>query len=129
MTIQAIVVDDNPTNLSVLQKALNLEGIEPVLCEHPDDVAQALNNVDHVDVIFLDLEFPNYDGLELIKEFKQDPRLANVPFVAYTVHTSEQNEALAAGFHSFIGKPINIQAFPDQLKRILSGEPVWDTGT
>lgn len=126
--MQALIIDDNPTNLVVLKQALELEGVTPLLYETPRNIERALGEVGKIDVVFLDLEFPNYNGLELIKELKKDPRLANVPFVAYTVHTSEQNEAHTAGFHSFLGKPLDVDRFPDQLRRILSGEPVWDTG-
>jgi DNA-binding NarL/FixJ family response regulator len=53
--------------------------------------------------------------------------LGRVPVVAYTVHVSEINRAYQLGFHSFIGKPIDPDKFPDQLARILRGEPVWAT--
>lgn len=128
MTTQALIIDDNPTNLIVLKEALKLEGVTPLLCNHPGEVLTTLDQNGAVAVVFLDLEFPNYSGLDLIREFKQDARLAQVPFVAYTVHISEQNEAAEAGFHSFLGKPLKVEAFPDQLARILSGEPVWDVG-
>jgi CheY-like chemotaxis protein len=126
--MQALIIDDNPTNLFVLKQALELEGIIPLLYDTPRDINAILNEVQQVDIVFLDLEFPNYDGLNLIKEFKKDPRLANVPFVAYTVHTSKQNEAYEAGFHSFLGKPLNVDEFPEQLQHILNGEPVWNSG-
>jgi hypothetical protein len=31
-----------------------------------------------------------------------------------------------AGFHSFLGKPLNVGRFPNLLRRILSGQPVWE---
>lgn len=128
MTVQALIIDDNQNNLVVLKQALELEGVVPVLCHHPNDVLTTLDDVGEISVVFLDLEFPNYDGLQLIEEYKKDPRLANAPFVAYTVHISEQNEAAEAGFHSFLGKPLDVDKFPEQLRRILEGEPIWDTG-
>lgn len=126
--MRALIIDDNPTNLVVLKQALELEGVTPLLYETPRNIEKILGEIGPVDIVFLDLEFPNYNGLDIIQEFKKDPRLANVPFVAYTVHTSLQNEAQAAGFHSFLGKPLDVDRFPDQLQRILSGEPVWDVG-
>jgi len=126
--MQALIIDDNPANLAVLEQALELEGVTPLLYSTPKNIEAILDEVGQIDIVFLDLEFPNYNGLDLIKEFKQDPRLADVPFVAYTVHTSEQNEAQEAGFHSFLGKPLDVDRFPEQLQRILSGEPIWDAG-
>jgi len=34
--------------------------------------------------------------------------------------------ARRAGFDSFIGKPLDLRGFPDQIRRILNGQPVWE---
>lgn len=122
----ALIVDDNSMNLETIAVLLQREGITPVTVDTPRAIDTALADVDEVAVVFLDLEFPNYNGLEIINDLKTHPRLQGVPIVAYTVHISEQNEARDAGFHSFIGKPLNVERFPDQLRRILNNEPVWE---
>ncbi len=48
-----------------------------------------------------------------------------IPIVAYTVHISEINMARQVGFHSFLGKPLDMDSFPHHLSQILSGEGVW----
>jgi len=122
----ALVIDDNPSNLDVLSVLLKKEGVNSVPLQSPREIAEALVKLGHVDVVFLDLEFPNYSGMDVVGTLKTDARLQGVPIVAYTVHTSEQNEARSAGFDSFIGKPISPKRFPEQLRRILSGEMVWE---
>ncbi len=122
----ALIVDDNPGNLAALAALLTREAVRPVTLQSPRDVCATLDRIGRVDVVFLDLAFPNLDGLVLIGDLQADERLREVPFVAYTVHTSEQDEARRAGFHSFLGKPLNVERFPDQLRRILSGERVWE---
>jgi chemosensory pili system protein ChpA (sensor histidine kinase/response regulator) len=107
--MQALIIDDNQSNLMVLKQALELEGIKPLLYDTPRNIRDILGELGKIDIVFLDLEFPNYDGLKVVQELKADPRLEGVPFVAYTVHTSHQNEAHAAGFHSFLGKPLHPQ--------------------
>ncbi|MFW5748287.1 MAG: response regulator [Chloroflexota bacterium] len=124
----ALIIDDNPMNLETLSVLLRKEGLTPVTLDTPRALDAAIEKVDTVHVVFLDLEFPNYSGLDLVADMQAHPRLQGVPVVAYTVHTSEQNEARDAGFHSFIGKPLNVERFPDQLKRILEGVPVWEAG-
>jgi two-component system cell cycle response regulator DivK len=37
-------------------------------------------------------------------------------------------KARAAGFDGFLGKPLDPDRFPDQIRRILGGEEVWDLG-
>jgi two-component system LytT family response regulator len=126
MSYTALVIDDNPSNLDVLAAMLRREGVIPIVVESPRHIAATLDEIDQVDVVFLDLEFPNHDGLQLIGQLQADERLRGIPFVAYTVHTNEQNEARDAGFHSFIGKPLSVERFPDQLRRILNGHRVWE---
>jgi CheY-like chemotaxis protein len=76
-------------------------------------------------VIFLDLEMPGIDGYPMLSYLKNDDRFNNVPVVAYTVHMSEMNVARQKGFHSFLGKPLDADLFPEQLAAILRGEHVW----
>ena len=126
MTHHALIVDDNTSNLSALEQLLKREGLAVTALESPAQISNALDNTDQIDVLFLDLEFPNYDGMDIVGDLLNDPRLQNVPIVACSVHISELNEARNAGFHSFIGKPLNVGAFSDQLNRILNDERVWE---
>jgi two-component system cell cycle response regulator DivK len=50
--------------------------------------------------------------------------------VAVTADITSQNlsRAQAAGFDGFLAKPIDVDLFPDQVRRILDGEVVWDLG-
>lgn len=122
----ALIVDDNPMNLSALEQLLKREGVNVVSIDNPAQIMASLDSMGHVDIVFLDIEFPNYDGIQLVGQIQQDPRLAGVPIVAYSVHISELNEARDAGFHSFIGKPLQVAEFSNQLRRILNGEHVWE---
>ena len=128
MAYHALVVDDNELNVLALKLLLQQEGVSVLTANSPQEMSQRIDEAEQLDVIFLDLELPRASGLELVQTLRADARLANVPITAYTVHTSEQNEARAAGFDSFLGKPLNVHRFPNQLQRILRGERVWDTG-
>lgn len=122
----ALIADDNPLNLSALEQLLKREGVTVTAVESPAKINEVLDNAPPVDIVFLDLEFPNYNGLELVGNLRADARFANVPIIACTVHISEQNEARDAGFDGFIGKPLDVSRFPEQLRRILNGESVWE---
>lgn len=126
MAGKALIIDDNKLNLETLSILLKKEGMEVIALTTPRDLGKILQEEGSFDVVFLDLQLPNYNGLELVQGMKAYAEFNDVPFVAYTVHISEQNEARDAGFHSFIGKPLNVEGFPDQLRRILNGQPVWE---
>jgi len=122
---QALIIDDNRSNLDVLSILLNQQGVMVTAVQSVKQVNFALETL-VPDVIFLDLEFPNGDGFQVLAEMKANPALNGVPVIAYTVHTSEIDVARRAGFDSFIGKPLDSRRFPNQIKRILSGEQVWE---
>ena len=80
----------------------------------------------------------NYQGLKFF-DVDVAEYLARVGYVGLAVDMygdrvpADEREfptdpAAQAGFHSFLGKPLNVEKFPDQLQQILAGEPVWDTG-
>jgi CheY-like chemotaxis protein len=122
----ALIIDDNRMNIEVLTILLAKEQITFSAIESPRFLARTLDQIGKVDVVFLDLEIPNYDGYKVLTVLKSDARLSAVPIVAYTVHTGAINEARKAGFHSFIGKPLDSQRFPGQINRILNNQPVWE---
>ena len=122
---QAIVVDDNDDNLVVLSELLAMNGVDCIRIQRPTDVNAVLNSLSSLNLVFLDLEMPRMNGYEVLETVKQHPRFGAVPVVAYTVHVSEVNTAHRLGFHSFIGKPVDADAFPGHLAKLLQGEPVW----
>jgi CheY-like chemotaxis protein len=122
----ALIVDDNALNVDVLVTLLELEGFECSAVATPHAFLTLLDTLNHVDIVFLDLELPSVDGFSLLEDLKGDIRFQRVPIVAYTVHTSEIDEVRRAGFHSFLGKPLDAQKFSGQIRRILDNIPVWE---
>lgn len=123
----ALIIDDNIKNVNILARLLAEQAVSSTPVMNSRIIDTILNTSSEIDVIFLDLEMPGLNGFEVLQKLKASPRFENVPVVAYTVHVSEINEARQRGFHSFIGKPLDPDRFPEQLDRILRGEPVWET--
>jgi two-component system cell cycle response regulator DivK len=122
---RAVAVDDDPKSLRVLVEALALLGISCTTIQDPTIVINTLGTIEDVDVVFVDLEMPELDGFTLLKILKEDLSIES-PIVAHSVHTNEVNHARQLGFDGFLGKPLRLNQFHDQLDRILSGEGVWD---
>lgn len=126
--IHALVIDDNVDNMSILAQMLNVEGVTCSEIARPNQQLESvLQTVEQLDLIFLDLELPNTDGFTIYANLRADARSADIPIIAYSVHTSEIGRVRDAGFDGFIGKPLDLDRFPDQLAKILRGEPVWVT--
>jgi CheY-like chemotaxis protein len=121
---RALIIDDNPSNILVLEQLLGIEDISSMRLSATADLAEQLDAIQKVEVVFLDLEMPRINGYEAVKIIKSHPNFRTAKVVAYSVHVSELNTAMDMGFDSFLGKPLNAESFPDQLQRILRGERI-----
>ncbi len=120
-----VVMDDNSTGIKVMAEMLSLIGVTYTTVQDPTKLADTVQMIERIDVIFLDLEMPKIDGYTMVKILKEELGLA-APVIAYSVHTSEIDVTQQMGFDGFVGKPLDRNRFPEQLKRILNGEQVWE---
>lgn len=122
--VNAIVIDDNAQNLRVLSQLLTRNRVKCVEIADSRRLNDYVAQIEHVDVVFLDLEMPGLDGFGAKDLIRQ--HYGNVPIIACTVHVSEIDVVRKRGFDGFLGKPLNSARFPQQLERILNGEAVWE---
>jgi two-component system cell cycle response regulator DivK len=76
----------------------------------------------------MDLRMPHEDGYDALRQVRGNPRLRDTLVVAVTAHGSNEElaKARAAGFDGFLNKPLDPDAFPEQIRRVLGGESVWE---
>ena len=122
---RALIIEDNAGDTKVLQSLLGRVGIDYVAFDGIG-VLEALDQVDIPDIIFLDLEMPQVNGYDVLQELRATADFDGIPVVAYTSHTSEMAFARQAGFHSFLGKPLDSSVFGNQVEQIIQGKPVWE---
>ena len=80
------------------------------------------------DVIFMDIHVAPLDGYALLEMLRSEPGYKDVPVVAMTagVMAADVSKLKSAGFNGLIGKPLRKKAFPEQLDKILAGQPIWE---
>lgn len=123
----ALIIEDDPTSIKVLEQMLNYLSVEVLVISDSVKVSEKLDELSVTpDVIFIDLEMPKNNGYAVLRYIQQSRKLDGIPTVVYSTHTSHLNEAQQLGFHSFLGKPLDGERFPDQLRRILEKIPVWE---
>ena len=123
-----LVVEDNVSNFVLIARLLGYMGIHCEWKTSGYEVVEYADTLPRLDLILLDIRLPYEDGYGALKKIKSSPRLKNVPVVAVTAEASvkQMNKAQRANFDGFIGKPLDPDRFPDQIRRILNGEPVWE---
>lgn len=126
-----LVVEDNVSNFVLIARLLAFMGVQK--CEWKTTgwgVVDFANTMSRVDLILMDLRLPHEDGYDALRQIRADTRLQNTLVVVVTAHgsTAEMQKAREAGFDGFLAKPLDPDHFPDQIRQILSGEPVWNLG-
>ena len=121
----ALIIDDDAYNVYVMERFLDKESISYTAITEMTTLESVLPQLPQVDIVLLDLEMPKRDGYEVIDTLRQHLD-ASVPIVACTVHTAEINRTRKLGFSGFIAKPLDMDRFSEQVRRILSGEPIWE---
>ncbi len=126
-----LIVEDNIQNFVLVARLMAFLGVKQ--CQWKASGWQVLEFADsmpQVDLILMDIHLPYEDGFEAIVRLRAEPRFKDTLIVAVTADASEStlNRARLAGFDGFIGKPLDPDRFPEQVRRILSGEAVWSLG-
>ncbi len=126
--VSALVVEDDASGLAIISVMLRRLGLQTSMERYARSAAERAKNMPNLDVIFLDLGLPDGDGYQVLKELKSHPEFKKIPVVAVTARdaATEMPKAQQAGFDGFLGKPLNRNRFPDQVRRILNGEAVWE---
>jgi two-component system cell cycle response regulator DivK len=125
MTPVILVVEDNERNLKLLRDVLEYGGYDVRAARTAEDgITLAVD--EPPDLVLMDLQLPGIDGVEALRRLRESPRTADIPVVAVTAQAMKQDRerALRAGFDGYVEKPINVRAFPDQVRGFLAGEEV-----
>jgi CheY-like chemotaxis protein len=120
-SVPVLIVDDNPANRKLMTVLLRGEGYDV----HSADCAEAALRVLQgvcPRVIFMDIQLPGMDGLELTRRLKADPLTRDIVVVALTAYAmkGDDDRALAAGCDHYLAKPIDTRTFPQFVASCLS---------
>lgn len=123
-----LVVEDNVSNFVLIARMLGYLGIHCEWKTSGYEVVEYADTLPRLDLILMDIRLPYEDGYGALKKIRASDRLKNIPIIAVTAEASQEqmNKARVSGFDGFLGKPLDPDRFPDQIRRILSGEQVWE---
>jgi PAS domain S-box-containing protein len=119
-----LCIEDNPANLLLLQRILAKRKDLHVLCARDGTRGVAIARSARPDVVLMDINLPGLSGYEALALLKQDPLTAGIPVIALSANAMAHDLArgTAAGFHSYLTKPIILDTFMAALDAALQDE-------
>jgi two-component system cell cycle response regulator DivK len=123
-----LVVEDNIGNFMLIARMLTNYGVHCEWKTSGFEVVEFAATLSKLDLVLMDIRLPYEDGYGAMRKIRKSGAFENIPIVAVTANTGieQMRSAQMAGFDGFIGKPLNPDRFPDQINRILTGQPVWE---
>ncbi len=121
MAYNVLIVDDSRTMRRVIQKCITLSGFAIGKFWEAGDGKEALAilQAQEVDLILSDLNMPEMNGIEMLKELKKDEKLCQIPVLFITTLGQEKvvQEAFDLGIKEYIQKPFRPETIRDILNR------------
>jgi two-component system KDP operon response regulator KdpE len=101
---KVLLLDDEPEITRLVVLCLAPLGVDVVRAADLTG-ALALARSEDIGLVLLDLALGNEDGLDILPGLRSEPRLADVPVVAFTAHDSRRREAFERGADAFLARP------------------------
>ncbi len=127
--IQLLLIDDNDVNRSIISTYLSTRGFEVVAVDNGRD-ALKLHFASPADIIILDIQMPDMDGLEVARRIRSNPNptISNTHIVALTALAmpGDQERCLASGISEYISKPFSLAKLTTRLKALATSRIAGD---
>jgi len=123
MSRKILVVEDNDRSRRLLKVLLKAKGYEVIEATTGEGAMNCLRD-QAPDLILMDIQLPNTDGLELTREIRSRAETENIPIVAVTAYAmkGDRERILEAGCDAYISKPINTRELPLLIADLLKAK-------
>lgn len=129
---RVLIAEDNIVNQQVIRGILKKKKIDTVIAANGIEALQLLENTSEpFDVILMDLEMPEMDGIEATQriragQLRSNNLQQNIPIVAVTAQAmrGDRERCLAAGMNGYLSKPVNPELLYSTLADILRKKKV-----
>jgi two-component system cell cycle response regulator DivK len=116
-----LIVEDNEKNMKLVRDILRHNGHETLEATTGVEGVN-LAVVKRPDLVLMDIQLPDIDGIEALRRIREVPDLDAMPVVAVSasVMPDDQHKIVTSGFDAFVTKPINLKQFLETVRRFLA---------
>jgi len=124
---RVLIVDDMATNRELVMRALIPKGYSVSEATGGRE-ALSMINIEHFDVILLDIKLPDMNGLDVCKRLRENPDFAFLPIIAVTALSDPKDiaDGLEAGITEYVTKPFNLVELDAHIKAVIEHKRVLD---
>ncbi|MBL4702829.1 response regulator [bacterium AH-315-I18] len=123
MNLNILIVDDSITIRAVMEKTLQMAGVQTNQVLHASNGQEALDILaqEWVDLIFADINMPVMNGVEMIKKMSEDGLLKTIPVVVVSTEGSKTriDELKDIGITAYIRKPFQPEDFKAVVEQLI----------
>ena len=115
-----LIVEDNELNMKLFRDLLEAHGYNTLEARTgPEALKLAAEHCP--DLILMDIQLPEFSGLEVTQKIKSNEKLADIPVIAVTAFAMKGDEERIrqGGCEDYIAKPISVSSFLEKVKRYL----------
>jgi len=118
-----LVAEDNEANISTLLDYLEVQGLRVSLARNGIEAVQMAKQ-QKPDLILMDIQMPEMDGLEATRQIRGAADLTNVPIIALTALAmpGDREKCLAAGANEYLTKPVGLKKLVNIITQYISDE-------
>jgi CheY-like chemotaxis protein len=123
--LRVLLAEDIPTNQLIATEMLQAYGVTVDVVDNGRLAVEAMQAHGHrFDLILMDMQMPEMDGLEATRQIRQRFPDSSIPIIAMTAHAldEERERCMAAGMNDFITKPVDPQLLESSLLRWKPGK-------
>ncbi len=120
--MKILMVDDDVEITKAVEAIITSTGHDFQYTNDPRDGLKLIREQDQ-DMIILDLSMPEFSGVDIVNDLAKDGKIKEkkiVVMTASTVGDEELNGLVDLGIHSFLKKPVDIDAILDKIDEVIS---------
>jgi signal transduction histidine kinase len=116
-----LLAEDNEININTLSSYLTAKGYRIILAQNGHE-AISLNQTYHPDLILMDIQMPEMDGIVAIEHIRQHSQPKNIPIIALTALAmdGDREKCLAVGANRYLSKPFKLQELHNTIQECLN---------
>ena len=121
---RTLIVDYSPVMRKIIERTLRQAGIEPLVVHEAGSGIEGLDKLKayEVDLILSDINMPNMDGLEFLRQIQAQNLAPGVPVMIISTESSEEyvKQAIQAGARGYIRKPFTAEQLMERILPLVN---------